>query len=111
MLPIIILLIPQLNQQISRNIFEDLLVFFGEVFLPFTSFAGAEGRGLFRVNGGFEGIKNQLSGSRKRDAAEEVIHDGGESRLAVVDQVFEVNGQNFGAVKPAEIRFEAVCDI
>ena len=110
-LPIIILLIPQLHQQVSRNLLEYLFMFIGEMFLPLTGLAGAEGRGFCRVDGGFEGVEDQLSGRLKRNTAEEVVHDRGESRGSSVDQILEVNCQNLFSVEPAEIRFESVCDV
>ena len=82
-----------------------------EIFFPLACFARAEGRRLFRVDGCFEGIKDQLSACWKRGTAEEMVHDAGQSRGAVVNQIFEVNRQNFFLIEPAEIRRKAICDI
>ena len=110
-LPIIILLIPQLHQQVTSHIFEYFFMFVSEIFFPFTSLTRTESRGFFRVDGCFEGIQNQLSGSGKRGAGEEVIHNAGQSRGAGVDQILKMNRQHFLMIKPAKIRREAICDI
>ena len=85
-------------------------MFVGEMFFPFASFARAEGRGLFRVDGCFEGIQDQLSGGGKRDAGEEMVHDAGQCRGAVVDQILEMNCQHFGLIEPTEVGGEASSD-
>ena len=50
-LPVIILLISQLHQQLSCNLFEKFLMFFSEVLFPAAGFARAEGVTLLRLNG------------------------------------------------------------
>ena len=50
MLPTIIPLIPQLHQQISRHILEQLLVLFGEMLFPPARLPRAEGMTLLRLD-------------------------------------------------------------
>lgn len=51
LLPIVPLLIPQLDEQISSYIFEEFFMLFSEMFFPAARLSRAEGMTLFRLNG------------------------------------------------------------
>ncbi len=72
-LPIIAFLISQPQQQIPRDVFEHLFMFFGEKLSPFTRFPGAEGGRALGVDGCFKGVKDHMPVGLKRDMGKEVI--------------------------------------
>jgi len=86
-------------------------MFLGEMFLPFAGLPRAEGRGFCRVDGGFEGVKDQLSGCLKRDAGEEVVNDAVQGLDPILNQVLEMNCQHFTLIQPVQIRSEAFGDV